>query len=183
MSRTTSPLPSAARPVRRAEGSGPASALEMVGEGRALLARWREAGRRRRTEVLAWQSARTLEDMAVLTADWLRGLLIYHPNGHHRGPDPETLPLADVLAAANLAGILTDQSQPGELAAFRGRPWRQRAFVTAFVADPALARALCARAAEAGLALLALGRGQGVRVDLVVGEQHSGDAAPAAGAL
>lgn len=115
----------------------------------------RDAGRRRRAEVRAWQSARTFEDVAVLTAQWLRGLLLFHPNGHRGGTDPETLPLVDVLAAANRAGILTVQSQPGELAALHGRPWRQRAFVTAFVADPALARALHARAAEAGLVVRA----------------------------
>ncbi|MFJ8535449.1 DUF6919 domain-containing protein [Streptomyces sp. NPDC093591] len=44
---------------------------------------------------------------------------------------------------------LTENSQPGELAEFHGRPWRQRAFITAFVADPELASALAAQAAEA----------------------------------
>lgn len=151
MSRTISLLLSAARPVRTAGSTRPDHALGVMGEGRALLARWREAGRRRRTEVRAWQSARTIEDMAVLTDQWLRGLLLLHPNGHHRGPDPETLPLADV----NRAGILTIQSQPGELAAFHELPWRQRAFVTAFIADPTLARTLCAGAAEAGLVVRA----------------------------
>lgn len=163
MSRTISLLLSAARPVRTAGSTRPDHALGVMGEGRALLARWREAGRRRRTELRAWQSARTIEDMAVLTDQWLRGLLLLHPNGHHRGPDPETLPLADVLAAVNLAGILTIQSQPGERAVFHELPWRQRAFVTAFVADPALARALCARAAEAGLVVRAYRPGS--RVD------------------
>ncbi|MBA2950827.1 DUF6919 domain-containing protein [Streptomyces himalayensis] len=56
-----------------------------------------------------------------------------------------------ILAAANDAGFLTECSQPGELAEHHELPWRQRAFVAGFVADPALARALCARAAEAGL--------------------------------
>lgn len=149
MSLAISLVPSAARHARTAEET--MSTRVMAGEGQALLARWRDAGSRRRSEVRAWRSARTLEDVAVLTAQWLRGLLLFHPNGHRGGPDPETLPLADVLAAANGVGILTNQSQPGELAAFHGRPWRQRAFVTAFVADPSLARALCARAAGAGL--------------------------------
>ncbi|MEV6840043.1 hypothetical protein AB0N17_37065 [Streptomyces sp. NPDC051133] len=151
MSRAISLVPSAARHARTAEGTRSTRYLGITGEGQALQARWRDAGRRRHSEVRAWQSARTLEDVAVLTAQWLRGLLLFHPNGHRGGPDPETLPLADVLAAANGVGILTHQSQPGELAAFHGRPWRQRAFVTAFVADPALARALYARAAGAGL--------------------------------
>ncbi|MDQ0745795.1 hypothetical protein QF034_000026 [Streptomyces africanus] len=57
----------------------------------------------------------------------------------------------EVLAAANDGGFLTEGSQPGEVATFHELPWRQRAFVSGFVADPALARALCARAAEAGL--------------------------------
>lgn len=163
MSRTASLVPSIARRALSVEGTRPTRVLGLVGEGQALLARWREACRRRRAEVCAWQSARTLEDVAVLTAHWLRGLLLFHPNGHRGGPDPETLPLADVLVAANFAGILTDQSQPGERAAFHGRPWRQRAFVTAFVADPELARALCARAAEAGLVVRAYRPGS--RVD------------------
>ena len=85
-----------------------------------------------------------------MTARWLRGLLLFHPNGHRSGPDPQPLPLADVLVAATCVGILTHQSQPGELAAFHSRPWRQRAFVTAFVADPALARAQVTAAAPAG---------------------------------
>ncbi|WP_435862445.1 DUF6919 domain-containing protein [Streptomyces phaeochromogenes] len=68
--------------------------------------------------------------------------MLWHPNGygaHGGGPDPETLPLVEILAAANLAGILTKASQPGELAEFHGRPWRQRAVFAGFVADPQLA--------------------------------------------
>ncbi|GHD52091.1 hypothetical protein GCM10010335_64080 [Streptomyces galbus] len=32
------------------------------------------------------------------TARWLRGGILWNPNGHVGGPDPETLPLVDVLA-------------------------------------------------------------------------------------
>ncbi|ALV39329.1 hypothetical protein [Streptomyces sp. CdTB01] len=152
MSSANSLLPfAAARPTRMAEGTSPTCGFGAVRKAREALAGWCDAVRKRRTEVRAWQEARTFEDIAVLTAHWLRGLMLWHPNGHHGGPDPETMPLVDVLAAANLAGILTDNSQPGELVELHERPWQQRAFVTAFVADPALARALCARATEAGL--------------------------------
>jgi hypothetical protein len=53
-------------------------------------------------------------------------------------------------------------SQPGELAEFHGRPWRQRAVFAAFVADPERARALAAQAAEAGLAVRAYPPGRRV---------------------
>ncbi|KMS74199.1 hypothetical protein ACM01_14860 [Streptomyces viridochromogenes] len=119
------------------------------------LTRWRDAARRRRVEARIWYRARTLEELAALTARWLKGQMLWHPNGRGGGPDPETRPLIDVLAAANAAGILTENSQPGELAEFHGRPWRQRAFVTSFVADPELAQALAAQAAEAGLGVRA----------------------------
>jgi hypothetical protein len=35
------------------------------------------------------------------------GQMLWHPNGHGHGggPDPETLPLVDILAVLNLAGI------------------------------------------------------------------------------
>ncbi|MFI9617093.1 DUF6919 domain-containing protein [Streptomyces sp. NPDC052023] len=128
------------------------------GEGKTLLARWRDADRRRRAEIRTWREARAFEELAVLTARWLRGHLSWHPNGYRGGPDPATVPLAEALAAANDAGFLTEGSQPGELATLHELPWRQRAFVSGFVADPALARALCARAAEAGLVVRAYRR-------------------------
>ncbi|GGX58131.1 DUF6919 domain-containing protein [Streptomyces chartreusis] len=118
---------------------------------RGRLDGWRSARRRRRAESRTWYQARDLGELAVLTAQWLQGRMLWNPNGHAGGPDPETLPLIDVLADLNLAGILTETSQPGELAVFHGTLWRQRAYVTAFIADPALARALAAQAADAGL--------------------------------
>jgi hypothetical protein len=146
-----------------AEGSRATRALRLVGEGKALLARRRDAGRRRRAEIRTWREARAFEELAVLTARWLRGHLLWHPNGHRGGPDPETKPLVEVLAAANAGGFLTDGSQPGEVATFHELPWRQGAFVSGFVADPELARALCARASEAGLIVRAYRPGS--RVD------------------
>ncbi|MEU0030755.1 hypothetical protein [Streptomyces sp. NPDC006335] len=164
MNRTLSLLSSAmADPTRTAEDGRATRVLRMVGEGMAPLRRWRDADRRRRAEIRTWKQARAFEELAVLTARWLRGHLSWHPNGHRGGPDSETVPLVEALAAANEAGFLTDGSQPGELATFHELPWRQRAFVSGFVADPALARALCARAAEAGLVVRAYRPGS--RVD------------------
>ena len=104
----------------------------------------------RRTDRLAWGAARSFEDLAQLTADWLEGRLAGHPNGHHDGPDPETLALVPVLAACNRGGFLTENSQPGELAGYQGRPWHQRAFVTGF-AGPGLAGVLNELARQNGL--------------------------------
>lgn len=163
MNRTTSLPPAAACPSRTAADSRTTRIRRAVGKQKALLARWHAARRRRRAEAQAWREARTFEDVAVLTAHWLRGHLLWNPNGHAGGPDPETSPLAEILAAANEAGILTEGSQPGELAEHHGLPWRQRAFVTGFVADAALAQALCAQAAEAGLIVRAYRPGS--RVD------------------
>lgn len=61
-----------------------------------------------------WAGARTLEDLGVLTACWLRGDVHQTPTSGRM--DPETRPYTDVLAAANLAGYVTDSSQPGVLA-------------------------------------------------------------------
>lgn len=79
-----------------------------------------------------WQAARSLADLCDLTARWLEGDLKQTP-GHAGPPCPETIGLIPVLAAANRAGFLTDDSQPGV-------PWDesescQYAAVTGFVAD------------------------------------------------
>ncbi|MGW4874793.1 DUF6919 domain-containing protein [Streptomyces chartreusis] len=108
MSRPDRLLPSAtACPTPTAQDSRTARALSRVREGNALAAQWRDAGRRRRAEIRMWKGARSLEDLAVLTVSWLRGDLLWHPNGHRGGPDPETLSLVEALAAANAAGCLT----------------------------------------------------------------------------
>ena len=103
----------------------------------------------RRTDARVWREARTFEELAQLTSNWLDGALRSHPNGHHGGPDFETRPIAGVLSEANRGGFLTEGSQPGELAAFRGDPWHQRAYVCGF-ACPGLAQVLgeVARQAE-----------------------------------
>jgi hypothetical protein len=61
-----------------------------------------------------WREAVTLNDVGQLVADWLDGELRYNPGyGGRGGPDPETLEIAHELAAANRAGYVTHQSQPG----------------------------------------------------------------------
>ncbi|WP_406490568.1 hypothetical protein OHB06_00835 [Streptomyces sp. NBC_01604] len=148
-------------------------------EARGRLAGWLDACRRRRAEARAWYQAGTLEELAALTARWLRGQMLWTPNGHVGGPDPETLPLVDVLADLNLAGILTETSQPGELAVLHRRPWRQRAYVTVFVAHPEVAQTLAAQAAKAGLVVRAYRPGRSVdengerdAVDVTTWEGH-----------
>jgi hypothetical protein len=61
-----------------------------------------------------WRAARTLPDLGNATADWLEGKTASQPGyapGH--GPDTETTGLIPGLAAANRAGFVTRQSQPG----------------------------------------------------------------------
>ncbi|KUF17401.1 hypothetical protein AT728_16505 [Streptomyces silvensis] len=96
-----------------------------------------------------------MADLGALAAQWLEGDLDALPGGSHRGgPDPETGPLIDVLAAANRAGWVTVQSQP----AFDGRRWRQRAAVMLLV-DSAGRDRLTDTARDAGL-LLAVHRAE-----------------------
>jgi hypothetical protein len=116
-----------------------------------VLRRYRQQAARQLHDARTWYAARSFDDLGALTADWLKGDLVRHPNGHHTGPDPETRPLLGALATANHGGFLTDGSQPGEVETFHGRPWRQRAFVSGVVADPSLALALTEQAADAGL--------------------------------
>jgi hypothetical protein len=58
----------------------------------------------------------------------LTGELSYQPAYFGTAPDPETMPHVSTLAAINRAGLVTDQSQPGELWPAGG----QRAFITGF---------------------------------------------------
>jgi len=86
-----------------------------------------------RTERNLWASARTLPDLAELTAQWLEGRIKSQPGyADGWGPDEETLPHVPVLAAANRAGFLTCNSQSAD--------GRLEAWVTGFVSDEALAR-------------------------------------------
>ncbi|WP_316779629.1 DUF6919 domain-containing protein [Streptomyces sasae] len=88
-----------------------------------------------RTDRSRWRAARSMADLAELTALWLEGRIASHagvmPN---YGPDEETAHLVPVLALANRAGYLTDNSQPGiSEPGFDGRWWEQRAAVTGWV--------------------------------------------------
>ncbi|MDT0306106.1 hypothetical protein RM780_03900 [Streptomyces sp. DSM 44917] len=98
-----------------------------------------------------WRDARTLEDLAGLTALWLEGGLRRHPNGYNQ-PDEETRDLIPALAAANRAGYLTDNSQPGcDEPGYDGARWQQRAAIEGWVADRALLHRLERAARNAGL--------------------------------
>jgi hypothetical protein len=81
---------------------------------RALFAELRETWAREREGYRIWSGARSYDDLCELTAQWCEGRLAYHPNGHSDGRDPETLLMADELAALNRAGFLTDNSQAAE---------------------------------------------------------------------
>ncbi|WP_329583682.1 DUF6919 domain-containing protein [Streptomyces sp. NBC_01361] len=104
----------------------------------------------RRADARVWRAVDRFEDLAALTADWLEGSLVSHPNGHHDGPFEETGPLVPVPCEANRGGFLTEGSQPGELAEHEGRRWHQRAFVSGF-AGPGLAGVLNEMGRQAGL--------------------------------
>lgn len=106
------------------------------------------------TVLSAWSEARTLADLGSLTADWLEGRLPgEHPNGYDR-PDEETLPLIPSLAAANTAGFVTTNSQPGCVETIDGRLWEQWAWVTGLADAEALLQ-LCSEARKHGVLALA----------------------------
>ena len=98
------------------------------------------------SEKKLWREAHTLVDLGELTARWLEGRIRWNPSYPGNGPDPETRQVARELAAANRAGYVTHQSQPGVLA---GRV-RQRATVEGF-AEPQTARRLQQMAKQQGL--------------------------------
>jgi hypothetical protein len=87
-----------------------------------------------------WLSARTLADLGELTAQWLEGKILHSPS--YPEPDPETTELIPVLAAANRAGFVTHQSQPGVPRCADGSA--QRANVSGFAGPDAFARLMTA---------------------------------------
>lgn len=105
-----------------------------------------------RKDLRRWRTARTLDDLGALTAQWLEGEISTRP-GYMRGagPDPETTALIPVLARMNRTGFVTDSSQPGE--PDDGDGWVQRAAVTGF-ADMRLAFRLAAAAERAELLVI-----------------------------
>lgn len=74
---------------------------------------------------IAWSQASSLRDLGILTANWLEGAMATQPM-YGGGPDNETRPLINHLAAYNRAGFITHGSQPGT--PFRNG-WAQRAWV------------------------------------------------------
>jgi hypothetical protein len=85
-----------------------------------------------------WAGARSLADLGELTAQWLEGKILHQPGYGDpepggTGPDPETLPLVQVLAACCRAGFVTAGSQPGTTDRTTGIP-DQRAAVEGFIA-------------------------------------------------
>lgn len=102
----------------------------------------------KRSERKLWRSARTVQDLADLTARWLEGDIGSQPGYAPRyGPDRETAELIGTLAACNRAGYLTTGSQPGLIDEYT----QQRAAVEGFTADMRLLRRLEALAKATGL--------------------------------
>jgi hypothetical protein len=101
-----------------------------------------------------WASAQTLPELAELMALWLEGELSMWP-GYGAGADEETTLMSPTLAAANRAGFLTDQSQPGYIGpGFDGLMWEQRAAVSGLVGDERLLTRLRRAGEAAGLLVL-----------------------------
>jgi len=109
-----------------------------------MFGRWRKM----RADRKLWRQAASLPELCELMARWLEGELSMWP-GYADGAADETADLVPVLARANRAGLLTDQSQPGvDGPGFDGARWQQRAAVSGLVADEQVLYAL-ARVAEA----------------------------------
>jgi hypothetical protein len=104
----------------------------------------------------AWGAATTLADLGELTARWLEGDLKSRPGYQPRyGPDDETADLIPVLAAANRAGFVTDQSQPGiDEPGFDGARWQQKAAVDGYISDLDLLARIRDAATTAGLVVI-----------------------------
>ena len=85
--------------------------------------------------------ARTLAEVGELTAQWLEGMHCC-TLGYSGVPDKETEPLVPILAAANRAGFVTHQSQPGEPHDEHG--CAQRANVSGYAGPEAFARLMTA---------------------------------------
>lgn len=109
-----------------------------------MWARWRKT----RADRKLWRQAGSLPELCELMARWLEGELSMWP-GYEDGAAEETADLIPVLARANRAGFLTDQSQPAcDGPGFDGARWEQRAAVSGLVADDGMLFAL-GRVAEA----------------------------------
>jgi hypothetical protein len=103
-----------------------------------------------------WRDARSVADLAALTARWLEGELCCQPGcSPHTGPDPETTALVPVLSSLNRAGWLTYSSQPGLLSQIPGQGMReQRAAVHGITARSDLVDVVKRAAAAFGLIVI-----------------------------
>lgn len=79
-----------------------------------------------------WLSAKTLRELAELTALWLEGKISVHPANYGDEPDAETTGLVTTLAEMNRAGFMTESSQPGVEGYIMSM---QRAFVCGFCSE------------------------------------------------
>ncbi|MFI1166540.1 DUF6919 domain-containing protein [Streptomyces sp. NPDC020801] len=138
------------------------------------MRRWRKARADRRR----WAAAQTLPELADLMALWLEGELTMWP-GHAAGADEETTLMIPTLAAANRAGFLTDQSQPGyDGPGFDRLRWEQRAAVSGLVADEQLLTRIRRAGEGAGLLVLLshprlLPQGRGVTCTIRGGQPYT----------
>ena len=124
----------------------------------ALAGRARpESGLMPRADRRRWQSARTLGDLAGLTALWLEGEIGSQPGRQPGGPGEETAALVPVLAALCRAGYMTAASQPAR--AGGGGGLEQRGAVRGF-AGPGLALRIADAALAAGLHVIAVPPGR-----------------------
>lgn len=131
-----------------------------------------------RTDRARWRAARSITDLGHLTALWLEGEVTSHPGcaTPNYGPDKETAHLVPVLAAANRAGYLTDNSQPGLIQrGSDGDLWEQRAAVTGWI-DPdnqQLVRRITTAARDAGLLVCVDHPGSQIPVTKVDGQDYT----------
>ena len=139
-----------------------------------MFERWR----RTRAARKRWAEARTLPELADLMALWLEGELPLWP-GYGDGAADETTELIPVLARANRAGFLTDQSQPGvDGPGFDGLRWQQRAAVSGFVGDEQLLARIRRVGEAAGVTVLIshpwlLPQGRGITATLRGGQPYT----------
>jgi hypothetical protein len=85
-----------------------------------------------KSDLAAWQSARTLADLGELTARWVEGTLASQP-GYCGTSDIEDPAMVPVLARLNRAGFVTVASQAGsDGPGYDGAHWQQRAAVQGF---------------------------------------------------
>jgi hypothetical protein len=102
---------------------------------RDRITTWFGSGPLTRADRRRWAAARTLNDLAELTAQWLEGRIASQPGYYGRcDVDEDEAPgLTDTLIRLNRAGFLTDNSQAGyDGPGYDGRRWRQLAAVTGF---------------------------------------------------